>query len=177
MTIGKEYATREVGRSLTLGNVWDFVQLILGPRWSKNQLYKNRNISKLETSDYLWSEIFEHPAEHRSSPHRQSDGEPEGLFSCPPPPCHPARSKDKMGKEGRKEGRLELEGETSDWLTTAEGQIRFSLIFKNGMSMRAAATSWMGGGCLGVFLLLPWKCIMHSWNRTVNYRVVYKHFC
>ena len=31
----------EAVRSLKLGNVWIFVQLIFGPGWSKNQLYKS----------------------------------------------------------------------------------------------------------------------------------------
>ena len=42
-------------RSLMLGNVSYFVQLIFYLRWSMNQLYKNPNIAKLETSHYLWT--------------------------------------------------------------------------------------------------------------------------
>ena len=33
----------EAVRSLELGNVWEFVQLIFGPHWFINQLYKNKD--------------------------------------------------------------------------------------------------------------------------------------
>ena len=39
---------------LKLGNVWDLVQLIFGPRCPMNQLKKNQNITQLETSYQLW---------------------------------------------------------------------------------------------------------------------------
>ena len=42
----------EVVRSLKLGNVWVFVQLIHRPRRTESQLYKNQNIAKPETSLY-----------------------------------------------------------------------------------------------------------------------------
>ena len=38
----------ELMRSLKLGNVWVFVQLIFSLCWSMNQLYKNSNIAFLD---------------------------------------------------------------------------------------------------------------------------------
>ena len=46
----------EVCRSLKLGNVRGFEQLILGPHWSTNQLYTYLNIAYLETSYQLLSD-------------------------------------------------------------------------------------------------------------------------
>ena len=43
----------ELIKSLKLGNVRFFVQLIFGPRWPMNQLNKNPNIAELATSHQL----------------------------------------------------------------------------------------------------------------------------
>ena len=48
--------------SLKLGNVWVLVQLIHRPTRTKNWLYKNPNITKLETSYQLCSYLFLLPA-------------------------------------------------------------------------------------------------------------------
>ena len=64
-SVDRQRRAPEVDRSLKLGNVWVFVQLILIPRRTKHQLNKNPNIALLlpsasekialpETIDYLW---------------------------------------------------------------------------------------------------------------------------
>ena len=48
---GRSLVVRELIGNLKVGNVWVFVQLILGPCWPMNQLNKNPIISYFETSD------------------------------------------------------------------------------------------------------------------------------
>ena len=55
VAVAEGMSLSEVVRSLKLDNVWIFVQLICRPSTTENQLYKNPNISKLETSHYPWS--------------------------------------------------------------------------------------------------------------------------
>ena len=50
-------ASPELVGSLKLDNVWVFVQLILGPCWPMNQMTKNHNIAKLETSHQLCASL------------------------------------------------------------------------------------------------------------------------
>ena len=52
----------ELMGSLKLGNVWVLVQLLHRQTRTKNQLYKNPNITKLETSYQLCSYLFLLPA-------------------------------------------------------------------------------------------------------------------